>query len=54
MNFLKYQAARLRQAIEPSRARSADLDLVEELLVEARAIRNRIIRSYLGLVVHIA
>jgi hypothetical protein len=54
MNFLKYQAARLHEAINPSRIRSADLDRVEELLLEAGAIRNRIIRSYLGLVVSIA
>ena len=53
MNFLKYQAAQLREAINPSRARSADLDRVEELLREAGSIRNRIIRSYLGLVVSI-
>jgi RNA polymerase primary sigma factor len=53
MNFLKYQAAQLDEAINPSRARSADLDRVEELLREAGAIRNRIIRSYVGLVVFI-
>jgi len=50
MNFLKYQAAQLREAINPIRARSADLDRVEKLLREAGAIRNRIVRSYLGLV----
>jgi hypothetical protein len=54
MNFLKYQAARLQEAINPSRARSADLDRVEELLREAGAIRNRVICSYLGLDVSIA
>jgi RNA polymerase primary sigma factor len=54
MNFLKYQAAQLQEAINPSRSRAADLDRVEELLLEAGAIRNRIIRSYLGLVVSIA
>ncbi len=53
MNFLKYQAAQLHEAINPSLARSADLDRIEELLREAGAIRNRIIRSYLGLVVSI-
>jgi RNA polymerase primary sigma factor len=50
MNFLKYQAAQLREATDPSRARSADVDRVEKLLREAGAIRNQIIRSYLGLV----
>jgi RNA polymerase primary sigma factor len=53
MNFLKYQAAQLHVAINPSRARAADLDRVEKLLQEAGAIRNRIIRSCLGLVVFI-
>jgi len=51
MNFLKYQAAQLQEANNPSGARSADLERVEELLREAGAIRNRIIRSYIGLVV---
>ena len=53
MNFRKYQAARLREAIDPSRTLHADLDRVEELLREAGAIRNRIIRSNLGLVAYI-
>ncbi len=53
MNFLKYQAAQQREAINPIRARSADLDRIDELLREAAAIRNRIIRSYLALVVSI-
>ncbi len=53
MNFLKYQAAQLHEAINPSQARSADLDRVEELLREAGAIRNRIIGSYLTLVIFI-
>ena len=53
MNYLKYQAAQLQEAINPSQAHSADLDRVEELLREAGAIRNRIIGSYLGLVVSI-
>ncbi len=53
MNFLKYQAAQLHEAINPIRARSADLDRVEKLLLGAATIRNRIIGSYLGLVVSI-
>ena len=51
MNFLKHQAAQLHQAINPSRADSGDLDRVEELLRDAGAIRNRIIRSYVRLVI---
>ena len=53
MNFLKHQAAQLKEAINPSRARSADLDRIEELLRQAGAIRNRIVRSYVGLVISI-
>jgi RNA polymerase primary sigma factor len=53
MNFLKYQAAQLQAAINPSRARSADIGRLEELLREADAVRNRIICSYLGLVVFV-
>jgi len=53
MNFLKYQAARLCESINPSRALPADLDRIEEFLREAGAIRNRIIRSNLGLVAYI-
>ena len=53
LNFLKYQAAKLQESIDPSRARSTDLDRVEELLREARATRNQIICSYLALVVSI-
>lgn len=53
MNFLKYQAAQLHEAINPSRGPSADLERVEELLREAGAIRNRIIGSYLLLVISI-
>ena len=53
MNFLKYQAAQLLEAINPTRARSADLDRIDELLREAGAIRNRIVGSYLALVVSV-
>jgi len=50
---VKYQAAKLCEAINPRRARSADLDRVEELLREAGAIRNPIIGSCLRLVISI-
>jgi RNA polymerase primary sigma factor len=53
MNFLKHQAAQLHEATTGSRAGSAEIDRVEELLREAGAIRNRIIGYYLGLVVSI-
>ena len=54
MNFLKYRAAQLRDAVDPARARAADLDQVESLQADALAVKNQIIRSNLRLVVSIA
>jgi len=51
MNFLKHQAARLRSAINPTKAKAADLDRVEALLGAALAVKNQIIRANLRLVV---
>jgi RNA polymerase primary sigma factor len=54
MNFLKYAAARLREAIDPDTAVNAEIDRVEILIREAAAILDRIIGSNLALVVFIA
>ena len=54
MNFLKYQASKLRETIDPARARAADLDKIEQWQEEALAIKNQIIRANLRLVVSIA
>jgi len=54
MNYLKYQAHELRQDLDPSRARTADLDEIERLQEEALAVKNQIIRANLRLVVSIA
>jgi RNA polymerase primary sigma factor len=54
MNFLKYQASKIREKIDPARARTADLDETERLLEEALAVKNQIIRANLRLVVSIA
>jgi RNA polymerase sigma factor (sigma-70 family) len=54
MNYLKYQAHQLRHKIDPSRARTSDLDTIERLQEEALAVKNQIIRSNLRLVVSIA
>ncbi len=54
MNFLKSQAHKLREALDPTRARSADLDRIEALQEEALAVKNQIIRANLRLVVSIA
>ncbi|MGO9600179.1 MAG: sigma-70 family RNA polymerase sigma factor [Isosphaeraceae bacterium] len=54
MNYLKYKAQALRQTLDPARAKTSDLDRIEELQEEALAVKNQIIRSNLRLVVSIA
>lgn len=54
MNFLKFQAAGRRAALDPARARTTDLDAIERLQEEALAVKNQIIRANLRLVVSIA
>jgi RNA polymerase sigma factor (sigma-70 family) len=54
MNYLKHEAARLREKLDPARAKSADLDEIERLQEEALGVKNQIIRANLRLVVSIA
>lgn len=54
MNYLKFLANRLRDHVDPARAKTADLDEIERLQEEALAVKNQIIRSNLRLVVSIA
>jgi RNA polymerase primary sigma factor len=54
MNYLKSLARRLRDRIDPARARPAELDEVERLLTEAVTVRNRIVEANLRLVVSVA
>ena len=54
MNYLKYQANHIRSKLDPSRAKTADLDEIERLQEEALAVKNQIIRANLRLVVSIA
>lgn len=54
MNFLKFQAAEVRSAIDPTRPRAKDMEQVEQLLDQATEIKNFLIRSNLRLVVSIA
>jgi len=54
MNFLKHQARRIRDRVEPSRARTADLDEVEALLKRAQAVKEQLISANMRLVVSIA
>jgi RNA polymerase primary sigma factor len=54
MNYLKSRASRLRDQVDPARARKATLDEIERQLEEALAIKDQIIRANLRLVVAIA
>jgi RNA polymerase sigma factor (sigma-70 family) len=54
MNYLKKLAHDRRNKVEPSRAKTSDLDEIERLQEEALAVKNQIIRSNLRLVVSIA
>src|SRR5581483_6443053 len=54
MNFLKYKAARLRDRIDPCRARIQDIDRVEALLDQADEIKGILINCNMRLVVSIA
>jgi RNA polymerase sigma factor (sigma-70 family) len=54
MNYLKYQANVLRAKVEPSRAKTSELDEIERLQEEALAVKNQVIRANLRLVVSIA
>ena len=51
MNYLQASGAQIRQKIDPSRAKTSDLDEIERLQEEALAVKNQIIRSNLRLVV---
>jgi len=53
-NFLKYRADQERRKLDLNCVRAAQLKRIERLLVRADAIKNRIIRSNLRLVVSIA
>ena len=54
MNYLKYRASRLRDTLEPTRAKTAELNEIERLQEEALAVKNQVIRANLRLVVSIA
>lgn len=53
-NFLKHKACQLRNALHPSRAKSATMDEIEQLYEQAVRIKNQIVQSNLRLVVSIA
>ncbi len=54
MNYLKHQANKSREQVDPCRAKTADLDVIERLQEESLAVKNQIIRANLRLVVSIA
>lgn len=54
MNFLKFKAAKLRSELDPTKAKSGLMDDIEKLHGEAVALKNKIIRANLRLVVSIA
>jgi RNA polymerase primary sigma factor/RNA polymerase sigma factor len=54
MNYLKYKARRLRDALDARRPKSRLMDQIENLYDESVAIKNQIISANLRLVVSIA
>lgn len=54
MNYLKFSAARLRDQLDVSRAKSKVMDKIEQLLDASVEVKNMLIRSNLRLVVSIA
>ncbi len=54
MNYLKYRAAKLREDLDPARARIQDIQKIEELQRQANAVKDRLINCNMRLVVSIA
>jgi len=54
MNYLKYRALKLRDALDPMKASTTVLDEIDRLMEEALTVKNQIIRANLRLVVSIA
>jgi RNA polymerase primary sigma factor/RNA polymerase sigma factor len=53
-NYLKFKASRLREKLDPLKARSADMDQIQSLYDDAVKIKNMIVQANLRLVVSIA
>jgi len=54
MNYLKSEAVKLREKLDPAKAKTTALDKIEKLQEQALAVKNQIIRANLRLVVSIA
>jgi RNA polymerase primary sigma factor len=52
-NYLKHRACQLRDQIEPAEVRISQLRQVEQLLIQANLVKNRIVQANLRLVVSI-
>jgi RNA polymerase primary sigma factor/RNA polymerase sigma factor len=53
-NYLKCKACKLRQGLDPTRAKSATMDEIERLYDQAVKVKNQIVQANLRLVVSIA
>ncbi|QDU97610.1 sigma-70 family RNA polymerase sigma factor [Lignipirellula cremea] len=53
-NFLKHKAKKLREELDPARARASLMDEIESLYEEAIKVKNQIVQANLRLVVSIA
>jgi RNA polymerase sigma factor (sigma-70 family) len=54
MNFLKHRAKKLRAVLDPARAKTHELARIEELQRQASAVKERLIRCNMRLVISIA
>jgi RNA polymerase primary sigma factor len=54
MNFLKYRASKLREQLDPARARIQELKEIEDLQRQANDIKDLLIKANLRLVVSVA
>jgi RNA polymerase sigma factor (sigma-70 family) len=54
MNFLKYKAGKLREQLDPARARIQDLKQIEDLQRQANDVKDLLIKANLRLVVSVA
>jgi RNA polymerase primary sigma factor/RNA polymerase sigma factor len=53
-NYLKHQASKLREKLDPARARGSAMDRIEALYDQAVRLKNQIVQANLRLVVSIA
>lgn len=54
MNFLKYKAAKMRERLDPTKARKQDLDQIEALQSQANTLKDQLVTCNMRLVVSIA